>query len=191
MSMSNSSKLDQIIKDHVDNLYFMNDIFEQGITEINQELADLLLRHIILPVLVGSLGSERHMQHHLGIPLAAYLIIQILKTIRHPPLINTLAACLFLKEVREELLTLTMNSPPLQALAGGSRDLSPSTDAIRLGSQMLDYLDYLKEPENLRHNTIRDVIFSFLRSRDDNLVTLTVLIIQGVILNGSVSSTIL
>lgn len=168
--MSNSSKLDQIMRDHVDNLYYINDIFAQDIPKINHGLADLLLRHVILPVLVGSLGSEKHQQHHLDIPLSAFFIAQILKIIKHPPLINSLAACLFLREVRQELLTVVLGVLPMQVSI-----IPNESDDI-----LLEDLEYLDESENLKHNTIRDVVFSFLRSRDDNLVTLTLLMIQGV-----------
>ena len=190
MEFSSSSKIDSLLTEQVDNLYYLNDIFNQDIPEYSQDLGNTFLRFLALPMIVGTLSAEVSKPHHIYIPLATYFLVHVLGILKHPPVINTLVSCLFLKEIRQELLEACLGQFPYPP---NSQDHKPPKqfDLIKLGALMVDYLEKLDEPENMTKNPIRNSVLSFLRSRDDNLITLSLLVIDNVVWNNNIGNMVL
>lgn len=168
--------MDAVMIDNLDNLYYINDIFELEIQEFNEEIGDLLLRIVLLPIVIGGFTSYDRKPYHISISLSTYILIQTIQMLKYKPLIDTLVATIFLTEICEEIIELILDPPPLIIIKRDKR----SIDTLKIGFFMIEALDNLEKPESLIANPVRTVLLSFLRSRDDTLVTLILKLIDVV-----------
>ncbi len=166
------------------------------------KLADILMKYLVLPAILGGISSVRRKEYHLSITISTFILVQILNIIKYPPVVNLVSCVLLLKEIRREVLDTISNNPPLAPASYSfecrfdqtvfvKEEEQPSENIVRIGALMLDYIDNIEEPENLTPNETRTFLFQFLRSRDDNLITLTLLLFSGMLFSPSVNRSLL
>ena len=179
----NASKLESSLSENLEDLYYINDIFELHIPEFNEILATLLIKNLIFPIIIGSLGSIQHNSFHISIPLAAVYLYQTLRIIKNADFTNCVVMGLLVKTLPAEFLEFLQDCP--------SPNLRPNDDYLYQVNLMLEYLEGFSEIENLGENPIPDVIFSFLTSKDNNLVGVILMLLDSVISNTSVNNNLL
>jgi len=54
----NRGKLEDLVAEHIDNLYYLNDIFALNVNSINEVLAAQVLKKLLMPLYVQSLVPE-------------------------------------------------------------------------------------------------------------------------------------
>lgn len=198
---SHLHKLDDMLNEQVDSLLYLNDIFQIDIPEVNFSLGDLFLRMLALPLIAGSLGAERRLREHLGIPAATYFLVQAFTHLKHSPVVNTLLVAMFMPKVTPALYQAIQKSAP-PAPASYTLECSilsrPSADPPvmrkkkdrRQESLMVEYIDTEEEPD-LRPNSVREIFLSYLRSKDNNLILLTLLVLQAAMGSSAINQTLL
>ena len=179
----NSSKLEASLSEILEDLYYINDILELQIAEFCEILTSLFLKTLIYPIAIGSLGSVQHSSYHISIPLSATFLHQTLQIIRHADLVNSLVMGLLLSPVHPDLVQWLHESP--------SPSLAPKLDLVYLVSLTLDSLEGFEKLENLCANPVPDIVFSFLTSRDNNLVGVILMLLNSVISSASVNNNLL
>lgn len=106
-----------------DLLLYLADMFDLGIGPMNQVLAERLLAHAIVPVLLTSLDlrepiglspSPASERARLEPRVALFLVRQVLDTIRWPMLAQPLAGALLLHKVPDDILPWMPPDAPLQ-----------------------------------------------------------------------------
>lgn len=180
---SNLYKLESSLSEIQEDLYYINDIFQLQIIEFNEILTNLLLKNLIYPVAIGSLGIVHHNSFHVSIPLAAMFLYNTLKIVKYPDLINSLVVGLLVKSISSELLELIQDTP--------SPNLDPKEDYLYYLNLMLDYLEGFGDLEDLKSNPVPEAVFSFLTSKDNNLVGVILILVHSVITSVSVKNSIL
>ena len=162
-----TSKLDFMINDLIDLLFYINDMLEQVDPIFSFQLSNTFIQ-ILAPVLLGSINSEVHSSYHVAIHVAYYLLVQIFMNFKYQSLVDTFAACLLGKNIPKSLLKVCSNSPPL----------SPPS--------IFDF-----DSDESVSNPIRCSMFAFLKCKDDNLVCLSLLLLQSIIINSGISKFLL
>ena len=152
------SKLDCVIGESLDLLYHFNDIFSQNREIFNLKLSDVLLKVLILPILIGSLIEKKLNPYHLPIPLALYMLSQILNILKYPWLTETLISLFFDPLICQSYYDVIL-SPP-------NRDSPP-----------------LQISETKIENPVSLEIFSYLRCKEDNLTGLSLWLFQSALLS--------
>jgi hypothetical protein len=183
-------KIDELLNEQLDSLLYLSDIFQINDPAISGCLADAFLRLLALPLIAGSLGAERRYKEHLGIPAATYFLVQIFTHIKHPSVVNTLLVAMFLPQIPASLHTAIQSHPPLPP-ASYSNECSVlhSSDielVVLVTSGPGEIPDLTVESADdlgvsLQANSVRDIFVSYLRSKDNNLVLLILLVIQAVL----------
>lgn len=195
-------KLEDLLNEQVDSLMYLNDIFEIDVPEVSYFLADFFLRLLCLPLLAGSLGAERRLREHLGLPAATYFLVQVFTHITHTPVVNTLLVAMFMPNVKASLHEAIQGAaPPAPAsYTYACSVLSQPTVEIpalkkklrrRNESVMTEYIDIEDSPNKLRPNSVREIFLSYLRSKDNNLILLTLLVLQASLASPGVSQSLL
>lgn len=160
-------KFDLSINDCIDTLYYLNDMFE----EVDPMFTDKLSNTFVLmfgPVLIGSINSEVHSQYHVAIHVAYFILVQVFSIFKNYYVVDTFATCLMDSEIPDLLLDICKEPPPM----------SPP--------EHVEFFSSVKV-----QNPIRLAMFSFLKCRDDNLVCLALLSLQGIITNIGISNGVL
>eukprot|EP01119_Soliformovum_irregulare_P014909 TRINITY_DN4131_c0_g1_i1.p1 TRINITY_DN4131_c0_g1~~TRINITY_DN4131_c0_g1_i1.p1 ORF type:complete len:976 (-),score=250.71 TRINITY_DN4131_c0_g1_i1:40-2967(-) len=92
-SHQNRSKLEDFVEELLDYFYYLQDIFNLGMTDMSEVLSDHLLKHLLLPQFIGSLvTSDMELEDRLTPLTAVFLMAQVFHIFNYKPLINTLAA---------------------------------------------------------------------------------------------------
>lgn len=162
-SGNKDKKLELKINECVDTLYYINDMIE----EVDPLFTDNVCNTFFMmlgPVLIGSINSDVHLAYHVSIHVAFYILIQIFNIFKNSWIVDTIASCLLRPEI-PCLLSDICNDPP---------PLSPP--------EMLSF-----DESVCIKNPIRNSLFSFLKCKDDNLVLLPLLVIQGVLMNQGIT----
>lgn len=151
-------KLDIIIEEVVDLLYHFNDIFDIGREIFNRKLSDVLLKALILPILISSITENKLKPYHLPIPVSIYILSKFLYILNYPPLVRTLVFLMFSPNLPKSYYEVIINPP--------NRD-SP----------------YLEESEEIVKNPLNASVMSFLCCKEDNLLGLSMSLVQSALLN--------
>ena len=145
--------IEENIYDALDTVYFINDIMQQGYEAYSIKIHEMLLQKLILPILASSIITEKIESHHIPIPVALYMISQIMIIIKYPLLSRDITALMFNKEI------------PLQYL--------------QIMKESLNYdIIPLINHENTVNNPIYFNICEFLSCKDDNLISLSFFLMQ-------------
>lgn len=155
--------LEESISDEVDTIYFINDIFAVGFLDLSAKLVDVLLKFIILPKIIGSLISDSNRNSRLSISLSLFLLVKFLRIFKHPALIDLLISILIHKDIQITFIEYVNTEPPVkypQPSQGLSLFTAHSTE--------------------MTENTVRKTLYEILRSRDSDLITLTLLIFSSI-----------
>jgi hypothetical protein len=113
---SETNHLRKCVEDHMDALYYFQDILDLGIHRVSGVLCDQLLSQYVLPVLVGSLrpfdsNNQSLISLRISHKVGFFLLGHFFHVILEPQLINAVLAVLFRK--RPILLgKLLVESPP-------------------------------------------------------------------------------
>ena len=148
-------RLEQVIAEFDDLLYHINDIFELNVSVYNSKLTDLLLKLLVLPIMASSLIEAKPKKHHVSMSIALLTLSHMLSIVNYELFYNELLLVLFKKDLPASYYS-TMTQPPNRS------------------SPVL-----VKSPE-LRQNDISSTLLSFLRCKEDNLIGLSLSIIQSV-----------
>ena len=154
----NLSKLEQITSEFLDLLYHINDIFDLNSEVVNTRLCDILLKVLILPILACSIIEEKPKSYHIPMSIALYSFGHLLNIIKFPELTETLLELLFAKNIPLSFHTAMVNPP--------NRN-SP----------------VLEKSEETVPNVVYSTLMSFLKCKEDNLIGLSLSIIQSVFSN--------
>jgi hypothetical protein len=183
-------KINDLLNEQLDSLLYLSDIFQINNPDVSRCLADAFLRLLALPLIAGSLGAERRYKEHLGIPAATYFLVQIFTHIKHSSVVNTLLVAMFLPQIPASLHAAIQGHPPLPP-ASYSYECSAlhSSDVevvVLVISDLAEVTDLTVESADdlgasLQANSVRDIFVSYLRSKDNNLILLTLLVIQAVL----------
>jgi hypothetical protein len=194
---SQVGKLDDLLNEQVDSLLYLNDIFEIDVPEVSFSLGDSFLRLLALPLVAGSLGAERRLREHLGLPAATYFLVQIFAHIKHSPVINTLLAAMLVPLIQPSLHTAVQGPPPAappsytyqcSILHSAPSEVLKKSERIK-ESLMVEFID--EGDESTQPNSVRDIFLSYLRSKDNNLILLTLLVLQEVLSSSAVNQSLL
>lgn len=92
----NKAKLEDFVEELLDYFYYLHDIFNLGINELNEVLTDHLLKYLLLPQFAGSLINIQslELEDRLSPMIATFLLAQVFYIFNHKPLVNTLAAAI-------------------------------------------------------------------------------------------------
>jgi len=156
-------KLEMRINECIDTLYYINDMIE----EIDPIFTDNLCNTFFMvlgPVLVGSVYSDVHLSFHVSIHVAFYMLIQIFNVFKNSWIVDSFAKCLLCAEVPCLFIDICSEPPPLSPPS-----IIPFDNSVCVT------------------NPIRNSIFAFLKCKDDNLVLLPLLLIQGIVMNQGIS----
>lgn len=156
-------KLEMKINECIDTLYYVNDMVEEIDPIFTDNLCNTLFM-VLGPVLVGSINSEVHLPYHVSIHVAYYMLIQIFNVFKNSWIVDSFSKCLLCPQVPCLLVDICNEPPPLAPPTMISFDQSVCVN-----------------------NPIRNSMFGFLRCKDDNLVLLSLLVIQGIIMNQGIS----
>ncbi|CAJ1362356.1 unnamed protein product [Effrenium voratum] len=141
---------------------YLSDVFELGIDELNEVLADRLLNGALLPVLLAGLSgsSNESPVRSLAPHVALFLIRQVLDTFHCPVLVEPLAQALLWSSVPAALAYVL----PGQDSTGG-----------------------MKEAEFVK-NPLRDNFLGTLRSSEDRTFLMAAAVVHGCIMQRSIFS---
>ncbi|CAG9312336.1 CLEC16A_1 [Blepharisma stoltei] len=178
-----NSKIDfegatNIITDNLDNLLYVNDIFEIGREEFNKELADYFMKIAMFPVIVGGIGAIERKEYQTSIPVSLFLASQIMKIIKYSIVQNCLAYILFSENLESSVLNLALNPEPLVEIQRRKNEQKEERYWYFINS-----LSYLQITSNSLPNPIRSDLYAFLRSKDSTLITLSLLLIYSLLSN--------
>lgn len=120
-----------------DLLIYLSDVFELGITKLNQVLAERLLDVVLMPLLVLSIESGSGPQHgtrptqsnKMAPKVALFLLRQVFDTIKCRVLIEPLAAALLHPRVPQRLMAQFASPCPQEFHSHFVRYLRPGEDA--------------------------------------------------------------
>lgn len=160
------SKLESLLNDCIDTMYYINDILQVD-AEFYCKVSNSFLA-ILMPVLIGSIKFEVHESYHVSIHLSCYIIAQVLCIVKSSYIVDSIASCLISDYITQILLDACLGPPP---------NSPPS---------LKDFESGLKEM-----NPIKPCIVSFLKCKDDNLVCLSLLALQFIISNKTISKKLL
>ncbi|OMJ90324.1 hypothetical protein SteCoe_7351 [Stentor coeruleus] len=180
---SNSGKLEKSLSEILEDLYYIHDIYELQINEFAEILTNLLMKNLIYPIAIGSLGSIVHNSFHVSIPLAAVFLNQIVRIIKHTHVVNSVVLGLLVKRTPICLIGLLNDVPSLNSYSNDE-----FLDAVMT---FLDYLDGFAICGELVDNPVPDVIYSFLSSRDNNLVCVILMLLHSIITSSSINMSLL
>lgn len=147
-------KLCEIVEEAVDLLYQFNDIFNIGREVFNLRLANIFLKDLILPILIGSITESKPKSYHLPIPICIYMLSKILYVLKYNYLINKLVFLLFSTKISRSFLDVIIN-PPNRS--------SP----------------FPEESQEIVENPLYENLMSFLCCKEDNLLGLSLYLLQS------------
>lgn len=142
------SKLEESAYDVQDTIYLINDIISQNNEAFNEKALNMLKILVIFQVLAGSIIAIKPNSQHVPIPIALYVLTQIMNIIKHNDFCRFLMEVLFAIEI-------------------------PSNYLMRMQENGCNEKSYVEEGAEREPNMIYDNIFQFLRCRDDNLIALS------------------
>ena len=148
-------RLEQVIAEFDDLLYHINDIFELNVTTYNSKLTDLLLKLLVLPIMTSSLIEAKPKKHHISMSIALLTISHMLSIINYELFYNELLLILFKKDLPVSYYN-TMTQPPNRNTPILEKSLESTQNDISL------------------------TLLSFLRCKEDNLIGLSLSIIQSI-----------
>lgn len=148
------NKLEHVITEVLDLLYEFNDIFDLDNRKINDSIKDALLKLLILPILASSIIEEKPKAYHLPMPISIYAFGLILKVLDYIPLRKEILKILFSENLPKHYFGIMTNPP----------NRSSNLD---LGS------------EESVQNTVQLLISSFLKCSEDNLLGLSLSLVQA------------
>lgn len=155
VASNNISKLEQQTSEFLDLLYHINDIFDLNRETVNIKLCDILLKVLVLPILACSIIEEKPKYYHIPISIALYSLAHLISIVKFPMFTNTLLELLFAKTIPLSFHTVMVNPPNRNA-------------------PLLE-----KSPESIS-NVLFPSLMSFLKCKEDNLIGLSLSIIQSV-----------
>ena len=154
----NLNKLEQITSEYLDLLYHINDIFDLNSEVVNSRLCDILLKVLVLPILACSIIEEKPKSYHIPMSIALYSFAHLLNIIKFPELTNTLLELLFAKNIPLSFHSVMTNPPNRNC-------------------------PLLQKSEETVNNVVYSTLMSFLKCKEDNLIGLSLSIIQSVFSN--------
>jgi hypothetical protein len=169
---NNPGKLETVLSEVSEDLYYANDILELKIKEMTETLGSVLIKSLIFPVAVSSLGSVLRSSYHVSIPLAGNFLNHLLRIIKNQQVVNATIIGLVCKEIPVELVELLEENP--------SPNLHQDEHYLEKVNKFLDYLEGLTIYKNLRENPVPFEFFSFLTSKDNNLIGTTLILLNTI-----------
>lgn len=155
---NNISKLEQQTSEFLDLLYHINDIFDLNRETVNIKLCDILLKVLVLPILACSIIEEKPKNYHIPISIALYSLAHLIGIVKFPMFTNTLLELLFAKNLPLSFHDVMINPPN------------------RNGPLLIKSQDSIS-------NVMFPSLMSFLKCKEDNLIGLSLTIIQSVFSN--------
>lgn len=149
------SQLERVISDSLDLLYELNDIFELDNQVVSERLQDAFIKLLILPILASSLIDGEPKPHHLPVPIALYAFTLIAKIIDSPTVRAEILEILFFNQIPASYLEVISNPP--------NRN---SAKLDKSGPKVL--------------NPVQSFISRFLKCKEDNLLGLSLSLVQSV-----------
>jgi hypothetical protein len=143
------------VSECLDLLYELNDIFELNNLDINDRLQDILMKMIFLPVLSSSIVEAEPKVYHLPMPIALYAFTLIVKIFNHQGIREEILIVLFASRISRSYLEVMINPP--------NRSLPK-----------------LERSSEIVPNPVHSFIFRFLKCREDNLLGLSLALVQSV-----------
>ncbi len=108
---SDYDSLSKLVDDHLDYLFYLQDILFLNIEELSDCLCDQLLGQYIIPVLIGSLIQKFSTNNLLCKDVAIFLLGQIFFSLKDSKLINSIISVM-LKIQKPALCRLLIENPP-------------------------------------------------------------------------------
>ena len=142
------SKLEELVFDTIDTMYFVNDIISQNNNDFNEKIYNIMINALVLPVLASSLITEKIHSHHVSIPIALYILTKIIEIINFRKLVQQVISLMFAPEILNSFIKILKEPPTRECV-------------------------FLDNSENTSQNLIFDNICMFLKCRDDNLIVLS------------------
>ena len=204
-SMENMAKVQMALDEQSDNLYYLNDLCDIEHPALLNVLGEELLHYLLFPLICGSLGPYTGHKTALTIQLAEYMFVQTVTILRHSAVINGLAAALFMKEISPSLVEICLGemppAPPAFAYTYRPHDFvaprsprhkdSPQWNALKEAVKVVGWAQGTEDLSERVTNPIRSEVLSFLRSKDDNLIVITGIMLQTLLTSPDVHKSVL
>lgn len=145
-------KLEELIHDCYDTLYFINDIMQEGNTSFNIDLHKILFQILVIQIFGSSIITEKINSYHVSIPISLYLVSKVACIVQYKPLILDITSLILSQSIPSSYIYL-MEEPPTRNCTSFS-----STEIV--------------------DNPVYCNILQFLRCRDDNLIALSLNLIK-------------
>lgn len=204
-SMENMAKVQMALDEQADNLFYLNDLCDIEHPALLNVLGEELLHYLLFPLICGSLGPYTGHKTALTIQLAEYMFVQTVTILKHREAINGLAAALFMKEISPSLVEICLGEmPPAPAafaytyrphdfVASSSprhKD-SPQWNALNEALKVVGWAQGTEDLPERVSNPIRNEVLGFLRSKDDNLIVITGIMLQTLLTSPDVHKSVL
>jgi hypothetical protein len=166
----------------IEDLYYINDIYELSISEFEDILIGLLLKIIVFPVAVRALGCVGQRPDCISVSLAAVFLQYAIRVIKSPVLVNAVAVGLFVRQVPVEIVLLVEGKSSTVAL----------NDVFRL--QLASFLEHLAGSGNyndLTPNPAPAAVFSLFMSKDMDVVGAVLMLVYTLISSSNANNGVL
>lgn len=151
----------ELFYESVDFLYYLHDLFGLKISELDGELAGLLLRQIVLPVLIGGLASECCQDFSMILPASCYILSHIFYIFESPEVLTPLLRILLSDTIGKTVLSSCYSVP----------------------KDPCERFSFIENEETME-NPIKKVLFhNILQSGDNNWFCLGLCLLQSIVTN--------
>lgn len=167
-------KIEGLMNEVVDLLYYMNDIFDQDMPDFNSRLSCTFLA-TMMPVLVGSACGEAGESYRISCHLALMLLAKIVQIVNSSLILDPIVLVLFADKVPVKIADLCCSSPP----KGPGKEFTIDLSLVKPNSFIQKTLGKLSPDENISNE------FSF------NEALMSLFILQACVSNQSISKPLL
>jgi Uncharacterised conserved protein len=167
-SKINENKIETLVNQIIDNLYYMNDIFEQDLPEFTNKLTSYFIL-TIFPVVFSPIYLK--LSEGISQNLSLTVLYHIISIINSPTLVNSIVTLLLSPSISSQLLKICLSDPP---------NSPPNV--------LIDY--EITEP-NMISKSILEILNHNSTEFKENQATLVLMIFQSILSNQSISKDIL
>lgn len=112
-SANSHKKVEETLKDCIENIYYFNDIFELNNENLTSKFSDIVLHHFIIPVLLSSLIEIDSNINEVYKNVALYILAQLILHLTSKSIVSQIQSFLFSDKVPQYLCEL-LKSPPIR-----------------------------------------------------------------------------
>ena len=152
--INKNGKYDDYFDDIIEDLYFIDDIFNMGLEKINFILLNSLFYYFILPSLCGSLDGKKHSK--LDINVSLFLIIVLFKNIKYETFRNCLFSLIFFDKLNKDILDLLVQPNELPYYSFEMVNQKEKFSDLLSQNYKIKFIESLIQEENIYYLGYKD-----------------------------------